>query len=67
MCEVMIDAEENELILRKMMLEKLKEDYASELSNGTHNENNDLRILALIEMLERCANLNEGHAKLTII
>jgi hypothetical protein len=67
MCEGMIDAEENELILRKMMLEKLKEDYASELSNGTHNENNDLRILALIEMLERCANLNEGHAKLTII
>lgn len=67
MCEEMIDAEENELILRKLMLEKLKADYASELANGTHNENNDLRILALVEMLERCANLNEGHAKLTII
>lgn len=67
MCEGMIDAEENELILRKMMLEKLKADYNSELPNGTHNENNDLRILALIEMLERCANINEGHAKLTII
>ena len=59
--------EDSKKKLRDMMLEKLKEDYASELSNGTHNENNDLRILALIEMLERCANLNEGHAKLTII
>jgi len=67
MCEGMIDAEENELILRKMMLEKLKMDYGSESPNGNHNEHNDLRILALIEMLERCANLNEGHAKLTII
>ena len=67
MCEEgMIDAEDNELWIDRKILDDLKKEYSPALPNGTLNENNDLRILNIIEMLERCANLNEGHTKLLI-
>ena len=67
MCEEgMIDAEDNELWIDRKILDDLKKEYSPALPNGMHNENNDLRILNLVEMLERCASLNEGHTKLFI-
>lgn len=67
MCEEeMIDAEDNELRIDKKILDDLKKEYSPALPNGMLNENNDLRILNLVEMLERCASLNEGHTKLLI-
>jgi hypothetical protein len=67
MCEEgMIDAEDNELWIDRKILADLKKEYSPALPNGMLNENNDLRILNIIEMLERCASINEGHTKLLI-
>jgi hypothetical protein len=59
--------EVNELILPQAFLDDLTVAYHSVNPNGSFNDNNDTRVLQLVDMIIRNATINGGLTRITIV